>query len=128
RHDRASRLAWILVALGITSWVVGDFVWDGYTFVGADRPGVSIADIWYLAAYPLLAAGVVAMARARAGRYLREGLLDGCIFGLSVTIVVWQFLVVPVSDTSSSWFTTAVWSAYPLGDALLLGAVVWLTF
>jgi len=128
RQARVSVRAWTLIALGVTCWVVGDFVWDGYTFLGVGRPGVSIADVFYLGGYPLLAAGLVAMARSRAGRYLREGLLDGCIFGVSATIVVWQFLVVPISGTSSSAFTTAVWSAYPLGDVLLLGAVVWFTF
>jgi diguanylate cyclase (GGDEF)-like protein len=128
RHRGASRRAWTLIAIGVTAWVVGDFVWNAYAFVGAELPDVSIADILYLAAYPLLATGVVMMARSRAGNYLREGLLDGCIFTVSATIVVWQFLVLPISGTSSSWFTTTVWSAYPLADALLLGAVVWLTF
>ena len=128
RRTGVSRRAWVFVGLGITCWVVGDFVWDGYAFVGGNRPDVSVADIWYLAGYPFLAAGLFVMAKARAGSCLRDGLLDGCIFAASATIIVWQFLVVPISGTSSSWFTSIVWSAYPLGDVLLLGALGWLAF
>jgi diguanylate cyclase (GGDEF)-like protein len=128
RASGRSRLAWALVAAGLTCWVVGDFVWDGYALVGANRPDVSIADVWYLLAYPLIAAGLFVMARARAGRYLRESLLDACIFAVSAAVVVWQFLVVPIATTSPGWWTSLVWSSYPLGDVLLLAAVVWLIF
>ena len=128
RQTTVSRRAWTLVGVGFTCWVVGDFVWDGYALEGAVRPDVSLADAWYLAGYPFLAAGLFVMAKARAGRCLREGLLDGCLFGVSTTIVVWQFLVVPITASTSSWSTSMVWSAYPLGDALLLAALTWLAF
>ena len=62
RHRDASRRAWMLIAMGVTCWVIGDFVWDAYAFLGLELPDVSIADIFYLAAYPLLAAGIVTMA------------------------------------------------------------------
>lgn len=128
RQTTVSRRAWALVGFGFTCWVAGDFVWDGYALVGAVRPDVSVADAWYLAGYPFLAAGMFVMAKARAGRCVREGLLDGCLFGVSTTIVVWQFLVVPISASTSSWSTSMVWSAYPLGDALLVAALAWLVF
>ena len=89
---------WVFVALGLTCWVVGDLVWDGYTLAGVVRPDVSLADAFYLVGYPLLAVGLYGMARARAGRYLREGLLDGAIFGVAAAIAAWQLLVVPTVD------------------------------
>ena len=60
--------SWVYVGLGLTCWVVGDLVWDGYTVANLVRPEVSYADAFYLVGYPLLALGLYQMARARAGR------------------------------------------------------------
>ncbi|MGQ0831600.1 MAG: putative bifunctional diguanylate cyclase/phosphodiesterase [Microthrixaceae bacterium] len=128
RQTEGARRDWSLVALAVTAWVVGDLVWDGYTALGIERPDVSVSDAWYMAAYPLLAFGVMSMARRRARGQLREGLLDSCIFAASMTIMTWQLLVVPIAAQTHSWTTSVVWSAYPLLDVLLLGAVAWLVF
>src|SRR4029453_4898987 len=53
------RLAWRLIAAGVTCWVIGDLLWDAYAYLHWDRPSVSVADVLYLAGYPLLAAGIV---------------------------------------------------------------------
>jgi diguanylate cyclase (GGDEF)-like protein len=127
RRDWAGR-PWVFVAAGLTCWVVGDLVWDGYALAGFVRPDVSLADAFYLAGYPLLALGLYGMARARAGLYLREGLLDGSIFGVAAAIAAWQLLVVPTVAGTHSALTAAVWSAYPLGDVLLIAAAAWLVF
>lgn len=127
-QPRPNRPPWVLVSIALTCWVVGDFAWDAYTLLGIARPDVSIADVWYLVAYPVLAFGLYRMARARAGAYLREGVLDGCIFGLAAMVVAWQVLVIPISASTPSKFTAVVWSAYPVGDALLVAAVAWLIF
>jgi diguanylate cyclase len=127
RGDWGGR-SWVYVGLGLTCWVVGDFVWDGYTVAGIARPDVSLADVFYLVGYPLLALGLYGMARARAGRYLRDGLLDGSIFGVAAAIAAWQLLVVPTIAGTHSALTATVWSAYPLGDVLLIAAAAWLVF
>jgi diguanylate cyclase (GGDEF)-like protein len=119
------RKAWRLLALAVLLWVAGDFVWDGYTFAGAARPDVSLADLFYLAGYPVLTVGLLQMARDRAGRHIREGLLDGCVFAAAATMAVWQVLVLPTAHSTSSIFTSVVWSSYPLGDVLVIAAVMW---
>ncbi len=118
--------AWVCLAWGLTAWVIGDLVWDGYTVAGVARPDVSFADVFYLAGYPLLAYGLYRMARARSGRELRGGLLDGLIFGGAAAVAVWQLLVVPTAAGSHTALTAGVWSAYPLGDVLLIAAAAWL--
>ena len=123
-HGRGRR-AWILLAAALTSWVIGDFIWDGYAFANIARPDVSLADVCYVAGYPLLALGLFELGRARAGRQVREGLLDGCIFAAAATMAIWQVLVVPIAHTTDSLFTSLVWASYPLGDALLIAGVVW---
>ena len=126
RRGHSARLPWLWVGLALASWVAGDFVWDGYLLLGIARPDVSFADFFYLAGYPLLAIGLFQMAKARAGRYARDGFLDGSIFAVAAAVAVWQMLVVPIAAGTQSMATAVVWSAYPLGDVLLLAAVGWL--
>jgi diguanylate cyclase (GGDEF)-like protein len=118
-------LAWRLIAGGLSCWVVGDLVWDGYAFLRWERPSVSFADVLYLAGYPLLAAGIlrILMLRTR-GRY-REGLLDGVAFAIAAAIATWALLVVPTTR-DASLVDAIVWGAYPFADVLLLAAVAWL--
>jgi diguanylate cyclase (GGDEF)-like protein len=124
RHDGGRPWLWIALALGC--WVAGDFVWDGYALLGAERPDVSLADGFYLLGYPLLALGLFKMARTRTGRHARDGYLDGVIFAVASAVAVWQVLVVPTVAGSYSLLTAVVWSSYPLGDVFLVAALAWL--
>ena len=45
------RLAWRLLAAGVTCWCVGDLAWDTYAYLDWVRPSVSIADLLYLASF-----------------------------------------------------------------------------
>ncbi|HVJ95619.1 MAG TPA: hypothetical protein VNC41_02170, partial [Acidimicrobiia bacterium] len=123
RLPAGTRRAWLYLASAVGLWVLGDFIWDGYAVAGLERPDVSLADVLYLAAYGLLTVGLFQMARARTADAWRDGVADGVIFAIAVAVVVWRFLVVPIAATTSSWLTSAVWSAYPLADALMLGGV-----
>ena len=121
------RLAWRLIAGGLTCWVVGDLLWDTYAYLRWDRPPVSVADVFYLVGYPLLAAGIVRILTLRTpGRY-REGLLDGVAFAIAAAIATWAFLVVPTTK-DATLLDAAVWGAYPFADVLIFAAVVWLVF
>ena len=126
RRELSLRRPWLWLGLALACWVVGDFVWDGYLFLRISRPDVSLADLFYLAGYPLLAVGLFQMARARAERHLRDGFLDGSIFAVAAAVAAWQLLVVPTAAGTHSIAVGIVWSAYPLGDILLLAAVGWL--
>jgi diguanylate cyclase (GGDEF)-like protein len=128
RQPSSARRGWTWLAIAVTCWVVGDFVWDAYAFLDVARPDVSFADVCYLAGYPCAAAGVFTLIRTRRTQSLREAMLDACIVGASASIVAWQFLVMPVASDTSSWFTATIWSAYPIADAVLLTAVALLVF
>jgi hypothetical protein len=63
-------MAWLCVALALTTFAFGDITYDVETeFLHQVNPFPSVADIFYLATVPLLVLGLIMMARARrAGR------------------------------------------------------------
>src|SRR5438105_13439980 len=59
-HRSSVRLPWYLFGAGLLSFSVGDCLLNLYAYVWhRDPPVPSIADVFYLAAYPLLAAGLI---------------------------------------------------------------------
>jgi diguanylate cyclase (GGDEF)-like protein len=120
------RAAWVLLAAGVGAWVLGDLAWDAQTFATGEPTSVAVADALYLAGYPLLAAGILALVHGTRRRWPKEIALDGVALAAATAILAWAFLVVPADDPTSGMLARAVYAAYPIGDAVLLGALVWL--
>ncbi|MGD0692831.1 MAG: GGDEF domain-containing protein, partial [Acidimicrobiales bacterium] len=117
------RSAWVVIALGVTVFALGDITYDVLTkYLHEVNPYPSLADVFYLATYPLLAAGLVLIVRARR-RGDGEGgaALDALIVTAGLGALSWIFLIRPyVHDADMTWFVKATSIAYPLGDILLL--------
>ena len=118
--------AWLLFAGGIALFSVGDAIWYGYEFVlHREVPGASVADVLYLAGYPLLAAGVLLLVRARTSGQGRDGVLDGLIVGLGACVGAWVWLIEgSLTDSSTPVLARVVTAAYPLMDVVILTVLV----
>ncbi len=90
RPPRAA--GWILFGSGMLAVAVGDLIWYWLDLVAGAAPETSPADIFYLAEYPLLIAGVLVLVRARPDR---ASLLDTLIVTTSALMMVLEFLVLP---------------------------------
>jgi diguanylate cyclase (GGDEF)-like protein len=124
RVARPARRGWCFVAAALTLWVAGDVVWDALALAGDDAE-TSFADVLYLAGYVVFAIAVLLFLRRRAaGR--REALLDGTAFASAAGVVIWITLAKPQSGATADTLTAFVLAAYPLMDALLLAALLWL--
>jgi diguanylate cyclase (GGDEF)-like protein/PAS domain S-box-containing protein len=126
RHRPDARLAWYLLALGVTTFIVGDNL---YTFRNSVQhvaaPFPSYIDFFYLAMYPLLVAGLVLLVRRRTPGRDRASLLDAAIITCGIGLLSWVILIVPYihnQDMSLPERLTSI--AYPLGDVALLAIVV----
>jgi diguanylate cyclase (GGDEF)-like protein/PAS domain S-box-containing protein len=88
---------------------------------------VSIADGFWLTAYVALAVGLSSLIVGGRGlrRFDVDGLIDIGSFMVLSMVVVTHFGVVRdlVADTTYSLSTRAIWTAYPVLDAALLGVV-----
>jgi diguanylate cyclase (GGDEF)-like protein/PAS domain S-box-containing protein len=131
RNRPTHPIAWLCVALALTTFACGDITYDVETeFLHQVNPFPSVADIFYLATVPLLVAAMVMMVRARRRRDGDTGAtLDALIITSGCAVLSWVFLIQPyVRATNITVFSEVVSIFYPLGDILILGVLVRLVF
>ena len=116
------RRAWWLIALGMTSWCVGDVVSMSWL---PDGQSPSVADLLKLAFYPLVYAGLVVLLRSRARRLPTEIWLDAITAGLTLAALATAVAFGPIDSAAErSPAAVIVGLAYPAGDVLLLALAV----
>jgi diguanylate cyclase (GGDEF)-like protein len=119
---RRNRPAWILIALAVTSWSIGDIYWS-VAFADAEViPVPSPADAFYVSMYPLAYVGLILLARAGARRLPASVWLDGIVCALAAGAVFSAITLADVlaqagGDDSSATLTNL---AYPIGDLVLM--------
>jgi signal transduction histidine kinase len=124
RRRQHGRLSWQLFAAGLSCAVVGDAI-SGYYEIALDEepPVPSSADVFYLASYPLLIAGIFLLLRDLGSIRTRAAVLDAVIVTVAAAMVQWVFFVGPYLNTSLEPFTRGVEMAYPTMDLLMFVAL-----
>ena len=117
--------AWFLLAAGMATWAAGGAV-DIWGSAVSRQPGdVAPANWLYLSAYPLVAVGMLLIARNRSVRHRATATLDTAIITVGVGLLSWVFLVQPGwAALAEGTMARLVVVAYPLGNVLVFGAVV----
>ena len=125
RLPSAVRRGWMLVLLGFGGWVAGDVVFSVEQYVVHYDGYPAPSDAFYLAAYVVIAAGLLRLVRGRQNRSDPTPLLDAAIVAVGFGIVVGTFLIAPIAtDSSLSVAGRLAASGYPIADVLLIGVVV----
>jgi diguanylate cyclase len=121
RTTGALRASWWLLASASASWAIGEGIWCWYQLArDVQVPFPSLADLFFLLAVPLMAAGVVLLAKesGAVGGSLRT-LLDGAIIAGSLLFVSWATALGAVWHSGGeSEFARLVGLAYPIGDVI----------
>jgi signal transduction histidine kinase len=126
RPDRP--LAWYLFAVGLASYATADIIFYTYQDILHRDVFPSVADVFYLAAYPFLMAGLLLLIRQRSPGADRASLLDALVVTVGVGVVSWVFLIVPFARAPGLTLPARLVSmAYPTMDVLLLATAVRLT-
>ncbi|MDX1609813.1 MAG: GGDEF domain-containing protein [Halofilum sp. (in: g-proteobacteria)] len=121
-----SPAACILLACGLGLTAAGHFIWYWLDFQGLD-PFASIADIVYLAAYPLFMGALWKLGRQ--GMNDSDAIIDALIVGIAAAVLGWGMLIEPyVNDPHLGLLQLVVATAYPVADMILLPLIVWLLF
>ena len=117
RRVPAERIAWLTLGAAWAASVVGNVLFA----LQPVRPPAfpSLADLAYLATYPLIAAHLLTLIHVRVPRFRPTTWLDGAIGGLGVTAVVTTFVLAPSLDMAGLEANAATLT-YPVADVLLL--------
>src|SRR5712691_1201281 len=124
------RAPWLLFAGGLLAFAVGDTIFNLYNDVWNTTPPVpSAADVFYLAGYPLIAAGVAFLFLGFGARERRAGLIDAALLTVAFALAQWVFVMKDIVHGSGSTAEKAVATAYPAMDVILLSglAIFWLS-
>jgi diguanylate cyclase (GGDEF)-like protein len=125
RHRPSPRWPWVLLALGIFGSATGDLLWD-LTERLSDVPGYTsmVANLAYLASYPLFVVGVLGLLGSRATRRDASVLIEAVTLALAGWLVLWVLVVHPKLAegglTFWDWVPTVL---YPPLDLIVIVAV-----
>ncbi len=115
------RRAWLLLATALTVYEAGGLYWTVVIRPLVPQPFPSLADVLWLASYPLLYGCLLLLLRRQLRGIGVSAWLDGVICGLGAATVTSAFLLGPVLSTlGGPLATVAVNLAYPIADLLLV--------
>ena len=125
RHRPVHPMGWYLMAAGNAAWVLGDAIYAWFAHGLLVSPFPSIADVAYLAAYPMLAGGLLLLVRSRGSESGLAAVLDSAIMTAGVALVSWVFLIEPSWAAGGAPILDRVVAvAYPIGDVLLFAVLM----
>ena len=95
-HRPSHPVPWWLLASAVTVFAAGDATYNVLTtLLGQENPFPSLADVFYLAMYPIAAAGLVILIRRRTGGRDRGSVLDALSVTTALALLTWIFLIDP---------------------------------
>jgi signal transduction histidine kinase len=119
-------LPWYLFAAGLLAFTVGDVIFNLYDLVWhRDPPVPSAADIFYLAGYPFLTAGLLLLVVRLRSEDRRVGILDAALLIVAFGLCQWVFVMDDLAG-GGSIAEQVVSFAYPTMDIVLLAGLAFL--
>lgn len=118
------RKHWAFLTFGTMVWALADSIFEVLERFG-DRPVFSLADVLYIAGYPILAIGVFRMIRTF-GQSIRDGILDGTALTLVLIAATWQFVILPASEEAENFSEQVLNACYTFGDIAIFSGAMWL--
>ncbi len=119
RHRPRRAHAWLLLAAGLAVNAAGDVIY-GLLMRDGTEPFPSWADICYVAMFPLVALGVLGLARSGSAARDRARLLDVLTLTAGLAVLAWVLFITPsVAAPGLGGWQRVMLVAYPLGDVIL---------
>jgi PAS domain S-box-containing protein len=120
------RRAWLILGWGFFMFLLGNLIWAYLELVLQVEPFPSIADVFYLAFYPLGLWGLLSMPSTKQNWRERLTLWSDLLCVLTAAAMfVGYFIIVPTAATSGNdLLTQLIAPAYPIGSLLLTGGIL----
>ncbi len=122
RYRPRRQASWWLLAAAELCFIAGDTTYNVLTqFFHENNPFPSLADLFYLATYPLFGVAIMLFIRDRCSGRDRGALIDAVIITTGLGLLSWLYLIVPNFRADGLDLLQRLTSvAYPLGDVLVL--------
>ncbi len=118
-------LGWAVLGVAMLVYALGDIAWTWLDLGGGSTTSPSVADIAYVAYYPIVAAALLLFQRASSAR--RDAMrlsIDSLIVVIGGGIVVWHTLFRPIlASLDPDPLGASLALGYPIGDLVLLFGV-----
>lgn len=113
----------MFLTIGIACWFVGETLWDVYQDILHSNPFPSVADIFYLVAYPAFFLGL--LNEIRSSRVNWKRMHPAVIFllsiaSLAIAIVVFYFGIVQAYDPKETILSNVIAMGYGVADLILV--------
>lgn len=129
KQEKHLKIAWTLMALAFLSYALGDITWAILELGLNQTPFPSVADVFYLAFYPIFAMGIYLFPRSPYSRSDElKIILEMAIVVLTVSLIFWIFLITPNISGSGDLFTGLLSVIYIIADFILLFALLRLLY
>ncbi|GAA3453147.1 PAS domain-containing protein [Dactylosporangium matsuzakiense] len=122
RHRPQHPGPWWALAAALVAMMIGDFVYGLITETQPDPP--VLADLAYLAMFPIVAVALVGLTRGGAFLEDRSRLLDLLALGTAALLAGWVFIASPHMATGMSAADWSTQAAFTLGDVIVLVVTV----
>ncbi|PKL66451.1 MAG: hypothetical protein CVV28_10635 [Methanobacteriales archaeon HGW-Methanobacteriales-1] len=122
KHNRKSYKAWLFLAIAQSSYAFADIIYmflDSFLKVNAYP---SVADVFFLAYYPLFAIGLFLMFRPI--KINPKIFIDILITMISATLILWSLIILPTLNTNAIIASTLFSVSYIFLDILLLFVII----
>jgi diguanylate cyclase (GGDEF)-like protein len=124
-HRPATAKIWYLVAAGHSMSMLGQAAYGYNVLIKHLDAAPTVSYVFFLAANPLVAAGLILLVRARTSGTDRAGLIDAAIITTGLTLLAWTFLMRPVVvDGTLDIGSRLMLLVFPSIDVLVLALVV----
>ena len=122
RNRPTAPVAWWFLGSGVLLFITGDTVYKFWHQIMGQQniPFPSFIDVIYITMYPVVAVGLLLLARARVPGGNRASLIDSLTITLAVGLLSWIFLIGPNVRAPGGMLVRLTSAAYPLGDVLVL--------
>jgi PAS domain S-box-containing protein len=120
------RRAWLILGISFFMFLLGNLVWAYLEVVLHVEPFPSLADVFYLAFYPLGLWGLLSLPSTLPNQRERLTLwLDLLSVLIAATMFVGYFIIVPTAASSGNdLLTKLIAPAYPIGSLILTGGIL----
>jgi hypothetical protein len=110
----------LLISIGLFSWFVGEVLWTLFDYVLETEPFPSVADVFYLLAYPFLFIGFMRALRLYQISWTRMKITMVVLLSTLLVAAVSYFGIYSAYDSELSALELVITLLYPIGDLVLV--------